>query len=249
MRNPDELKKYIITHLPCKCNIVGIKSVKDYEIKGETTALVTDIDNNTANCILAQTANLEQNQFSIFAPMPKTKSGAGGSVRAIMSLEHVEFVSSTNPELFPGFHYTIPGGAFMFSSSFKITSIENNVPEFGIVSSGNYSILPPTQNIIPTTNIGNGNIIVNTLFKIDKIKIERPGIKYYDPILSFSHGKVETKTKLENGYLRDVEIISGGSGFKTSPNITVKPGPIWDYVTAFKGVHIDVRNLTVDLQP
>ena len=71
----------------------------------------------------------------------------------------------------------------------------------------------------------------------------------YDPILSFSHGNVKIKTKLEDGYLRDIEIISGNSGFKTSPDIIVKPGPIWDYVTAFKGVHVDIRNKTVDLQP
>jgi len=247
MRNADLLKKYILTHLPCKCNIKGAKSVKDYKVKSLKTAIVTDIDNNTAVCTLVQSDNLEQNQFSIFAPMPYTTVGAGGSVRAIMSLEHVEFVSSTNHALFPGFLYTIPGGAFMFPASFKITSIENNIPEFSVVSSGDYSILPPTQNIIPTTKIGSGNITVNTSFKIDKIKVERPGIKYCDPILSFSHGNVETKTKLENGYLRDVEIISGGSGYKTSPDITVKPGPIWDYVTAFKGRHIVVRNKTVSL--
>ena len=179
--------------------------------------------------------------------MPHTTVGAGGSVRAIMSLEHIEFVSSSNHGLFPGFLYTVPGGAFMFPASFKITSVENNIPEFDVVSSGDYSLLPPTQNIIPTTKIGSGNITVNISFKIDKIKVERPGIKYCDPILLFSHGNVETKTKLENGYLRDVEIISGGSGFKTSPDITVKPGPIWDYVTAFKGRHIVVRNKTVSL--
>ena len=247
MRNADLLKKYILAHLPCKCNIKGAKSVKDYKVKSLRTAIVTDIDNNTAICTLVQSANLEQNQFSIFAPMPYTTVGAGGSVRAIMSLEHVEFVNSTNHALFPGFLYTIPGGAFMFPASFKITSVENNVPEFDVVNSGDYSILPSTQNIIPTTKIGSGNITVNTLFKIDKIKVERPGIKYCDPILSFSHGNVETKTKLENGYLRDVEIISGSSGFKTSPDITVKPGPIWDYVTAFKGRHIVVRNKTVSL--
>ena len=247
MRNSDLLKKYILAHLPCKCNIKGAKSVKDYKVKSLKTAIVTDIDNNTAICTLVQSANLEQNQFSIFAPMPYTTVGAGGSVRAIMSLEHIEFVSSTNHELFPGFLYTIPGGAFMFPASFKITSVENNVPKFGVVNSGDYSILPPTQNIIPTTKIGSGNITVNISFKIDKIKVERPGIKYCDPILSFSHGNVETKTKLENGYLRDVEIISGGSGFKTSPDIIVKPGPMWDYVTAFKGRHIVVRNKTVSL--
>ena len=247
MRNADLLKKYILAHLPCKCNIKGAKSVKDYKVKSLKTAIVTDIDNNTAICTLVQSVNLEQNQFSIFAPMPYTTVGAGGSVRAIMSLEHVEFVSSTNHGLFPGFLYTISGGAFMFPASFKITSVENNIPEFGVVSSGDYSLLPPTQNIIPTTKIGSGNITVNISFKIDKIKVERPGIKYCDPILSFSHGNVETKTKLENGYLRDVEIISGGSGFKTSPDITVKPGPIWDYVTAFKGRHIVVRNKTVSL--
>jgi len=214
MRNPDLLKKYILTHLPCKCNIKGAKSVKDYKVKSLKTAVVTDIDNNTAVCTLVQSDDLKQNQFSIFAPMPNTTVGAGGSVRAIMSLEHIEFVSSSNHGLFPGFLYTIPGGAFMFPASFKITSVE---------------------------------ITVNTSFKIDKIKVERPGIKYCDPVLSFSHGNVETKTKLENGYLRDVEIISGGSGFKASPDIIVKPGPIWDYVTAFKGRHIVVRNKTVSL--
>lgn len=247
MQNADLLKKYILTHLPCKCNIKGAKSVKDYKVKSLKTAIVTDIDNNTAICTLVQSADLEQNEFSIFAPMPNTTVGAGGSVRAIMSLEHIEFVSSTNHALFPGFQYTIPGGAFMFPASFNIISVENNIPKFNVVSSGDYSLLPPTQNIIPTTKIGSGNITVNLSFKIDKIKVERPGIKYCDPILSFSHGDVETKTKLENGYLRDVEIISGGSGFKTSPNITVNPGPIWDYVTAFKGRHIVVRNKTVNL--
>jgi len=247
MQNADLLKKYILTHLPCKCNIKGAKSVKDYKVKSLKTAIVTDIDNNTAICTLVQSADLEQNEFSIFAPMPNTTVGAGGSVRAIMSLEHIEFVSSTNHALFPGFQYTIPGGAFMFPASFNITSVENNIPKFNVVSSGDYSLLPHTQNIIPTTKIGSGNITVNLSFKIDKIKVERPGIKYCDPILSFSHGDVETKTKLENGYLRDVEIISGGSGFKTSPNITVNPGPIWDYVTAFKGRHIVVRNKTVNL--
>ena len=247
MQNADLLKKYILTHLPCKCNIKGAKSVKDYKVKSLKTAIVTDIDNNSAVCTLVQSADLEQNEFSIFAPMPNTTVGAGGSVRAIMSLEHIEFVSSTNHALFPGFQYTIPGGAFMFPASFNIISVENNIPKFNVVSSGDYSLLPPTQNIIPTTKIGSGNITVNLSFKIDKIKVERPGIKYCDPILSFSHGKVETKTKLENGYLRDVEIISGGSGFKTSPNITVNPGPIWDYVTAFKGRHIVVRNKTVNL--
>lgn len=247
MRNPDLLKKYILTHLPCKCNIKGAKSVKDYKVKSLKTAIVTDIDNNTAVCTLVQSADLEQNEFSIFAPMPNTTVGAGGSVRAIMSLEHIEFVSSTNHALFPGFLYTVPSGAFMFPASFNIISVENNIPKFNVVSSGDYSLLPPTQNIIPTTKIGSGNITVNLSFKIDKIKVERPGIKYCDPILSFSHGDVETKTKLENGYLRDVEIISGGSGFKTSPNITVNPGPIWDYVTAFKGRHIVVRNKTVNL--
>ena len=247
MRNADLLKKYILAHLPCKCNIKGTNSVKDYKVKSLKTAIVTDIDNNTAVCTLVQSTDLEQNQFSIFAPMPNTTVGAGGSVRAIMSLEHIEFVSSSNHGLFPGFLYTIPGGAFMFSASFKITSVENNIPEFDVVSSGDYSLLPPTQNIIPTTKIGSGNITVNISFKIYKIKVERPGIKYCDPILLFSHGNVETKTKLENGYLRDVEIISGGSGFKTSPGITVKPGPMWDYVTAFKGRHIVVRNKTVSL--
>ena len=50
MRNSDLLKKYILTHLPCKCNIKGAKSVKDYKVKSLKTAIVTDIDNNTGVC-------------------------------------------------------------------------------------------------------------------------------------------------------------------------------------------------------
>ena len=62
MRNSSELKKYILTHLPCKCNIKGAKSVKDYKVKSLKTAIVTDIDNNTAVCTLTQSANLEPNK-------------------------------------------------------------------------------------------------------------------------------------------------------------------------------------------
>ena len=54
MRTPTLLKKYILTHLPCKCNIKGAKSVKDYKVKSLKTAIVTDIDNNTAVCTLTQ---------------------------------------------------------------------------------------------------------------------------------------------------------------------------------------------------